>query len=290
MTSSSQKLNSEFKNKTILITGGSGSIGSALAEALLQYPVESIRILDIDENSLFKLGRHLDDPKIRLLLGNITDKDRLNLAAKDVDIIFHTAAIKNIEISEYNPIETISTNVIGTVNLIQNALMNKPAKFINISTDKAVNSSTLYGTTKQLGEKLIAWAGTHILSTKFATIRFGNVFESRGNVLDVWKEELNNGNPISITDPSMKRFFFHISDAANFVMKCIPLVNHGEIFVPKMKSFSIQELANSISKNQKIIGKRRGEKFEEILISEEEKNFAIEKKDMWIIDSLKINY
>lgn len=287
MKKNTKKLNrsliKELRNKTILITGGAGSIGSHLTKRILDYPVKTVRVLDIDEHALFKLGRMIKDKRLRLLLGNILDTERLELAGKNIDIILHTAAIKNIEISEYNPIETINTNVNGTVNLVKMAMKNSPKKFLNISTDKAAESTTLYGTTKNLGEKLITWAGNSLKPTKFASTRFGNVIETRGNVFEIWDEEKKNGEPLSITHPSMKRYFFNIDQTVEFCLDCLPHVNNGEIFVPKMKSFRLKEIANKISTKHKIIGLRNGEKMTEILMTKEEKTRAVEKKNMWII-------
>ena len=273
----------ELKNKTVLITGGAGSVGAILTKQILSYPVKSVRVLDIDEHALFLLKRRVKDSRLRLLLGNILDKERIEMAFKNTDIVIHTAAIKNIEISEFNPIETIDANINGTVNLIKTAIRSRPKKFINVSTDKAANSSTLYGATKQLCEKVTSWAGKHVEETKFASVRFGNVIETRGNVFEVWEEEAKNGKPLSITDPKMKRYFFHVDEAAEFILKCIPLTNEGEIFVPEMKIFNIKDLAMKISKKHKIIGLRPGEKMGEILMSDEEKRKSRKKDGMWII-------
>lgn len=272
-----------LKDKTVLITGGSGSIGSEIAKRLLKFPIKSLRILDTDEYTLFKLKRQISDSRIRLLLGNILDEDRLNMAAKDVDIIIHTAAIKNIEISEFNPIETIDVNINGLVKLIKTIIKTKPKIFINISTDKAVEPTTLYGATKQIGERLTKWGGQHIRETKFGTVRLGNVFETRGNVFEIWKSETEKNKPISVTDTQMKRYFFHVDEAAEFIIKCITLVNKGETFVPKMKSYNLKELANKVSKTQKVVGIRQGEKLEEQLITHDEIVRAKELKDMWVI-------
>ena len=282
---SKQKLeiSKELKNKTILITGGAGSIGSVLTKEILSYPVKVVRILDIDEHALFMMSRKINDKRLRLLLGNILDKERIEMAMKKVDIIIHAAAIKNIEISEFNPIETIDVNINGTVNLIKMAIRSKPKKFINISTDKAANASTLYGATKQLGEKVTSWAGIHVEETKFGNVRFGNVIETRGNVFEVWNEEAKNKKALSITDLKMKRYFFHVEEAANFVLQCILRTNKGETFVPEMKSYKITELASKISKKHKIIGLRPGEKLDEILMSEEEKKNAKKIDGMWVI-------
>lgn len=275
----------ELKNKTILVTGGAGSIGSVLVKKLLEYPVHSIRILDIDEYALAKLNTKLKDSRLRILLGSILDQRRVDMAGDGIDIVFHLAAIKNIEISEFNPIETIDTNVNGTVNMIQMLINKKPKKFINISTDKAADASTLYGNTKQLGERLTSWAGTHIKETKSATVRFGNVIESRGNVFEIWNEEVENGKPLSITDSTMKRYFIHVDEVIDFILNTLLLAKSGEIFIPKMKKYEVKKLADKISKSQKIIGLRQGEKLEEILLNTNEKDNAIEKKDMWIIKS-----
>jgi FlaA1/EpsC-like NDP-sugar epimerase len=278
----------ELRNKAILVTGGAGSIGSILVEKLLEYPVQSVRVFDIDEYALAKLNKKLKDPRLRIILGNILDQDRLFMAGDGIDIVFHLAAIKNIEISEFNPIETINTNVNGTVNMIKMLIEKKPKKFINISTDKAADASTLYGNTKQLGERLTSWAGSHTYPrTKTATVRFGNVIESRGNVFEIWREEKNNNKPLSITEPSMKRYFIHVGDVVEFIINSLLLAKKGDIFIPKMKNYNIKELADKISKSQRIIGLRQGEKLEEILLNSDEKKYAIEKSDMWIVEPNK---
>ena len=272
-----------LRGKTILITGGAGSVGTQLTKKLLEYPVKAIRVLDIDEHALFRLGRLAQNSKLRLLLGSITDKDRVELAGNGVDYIIHLAAIKNIEISEYNPIETIDANINGIVNLIKMSMRHKPAKFLNISTDKAVEPSTLYGTTKLLGERLVSWAGMHIPITKFATVRFGNIFETRGNVLEIWNYEAGNKKALSITDPAMKRYFFHIDEAVDFILQCLPMADHGDIFVPKMKLYKMKEIASKLSQKHKIVGVRRGEKMEEKLLTSQEMKNAVEAKNFWII-------
>lgn len=273
----------ELKNKTILITGGAGSIGSKLTKKILEYPVKAVRVLDIDEYALFRLGRMVDNSRLRMLLGSILDKDRIELAGQNVDLVIHTAAIKNLEISEYNPIETIDVNINGTVNLIKMVMKNKPKKFLNLSTDKAANPSSLYGTSKLLSERLVSWAGTHVPGIKFASVRFGNVFETRGNVLEIWRDQAKNNVPLSITDTAMKRYFFHVDEAVKFIVNCLPLVKDGEVFIPKMKLYKIKDIADKISKNQNVIGIRKGEKIEEILITKDEKKMAVERKNMWIL-------
>ena len=273
------KISKILKNKKILVSGGAGSIGSKLVKKLLEYPIDSIRILDINEHALFELNHEINDSRVRLLLGNILDKDRI-----DMDIIFHAAAIKNIEISEYNPIETIDTNINGTVNMIKMAIRNRAKIFLNVSTDKAVEPSTLYGTTKQLTERLTSWAGLHNEDTQFASVRFGNVMDTRGNVFEVWEKEAQEKKPLSITHPLAERYFFKSDEAIDFILKCLLLIKRGEIFIPKMKSYSIKKLAQKYSKRQKIIGLRQGEKQKEIQISKEEEKISLEKSDMWILN------
>ena len=272
-----------LKNKKILVSGGAGSVGTTLIKKLLEYPVDSIRVLDINEHALFELKHEITDPRLRLLLGSILDKERIEMAGKNVDIVFHTAAIKNIEISEYNPIETIDTNINGTVNMIKMAIRNKVKIFLNISTDKAAEPSTLYGTTKQLTERLTSWAGVHNEETKFASVRFGNVMDSHGNVFELWEKELKEKKPLSITHPLAERYFFKSDEATNFILKCLLVINVGEVFIPKMKSYKIKSLAQKYSKKQKIIGLRQGEKLKEILITKDEIKKSLVKNDMWIL-------
>ncbi len=272
-----------LKNKKILVSGGAGSVGTTLIKKLLEYPVDSIRVLDINEHALFELKHEITDPRLRLLLGSILDKERIEMAGKNVDIVFHTAAIKNIEISEYNPIETIETNINGTVNMIKMAIRNKVKIFLNISTDKAAEPSTLYGTTKQLTERLTSWAGVHNEETKFASVRFGNVMDSRGNVFELWEKESREKKPLSITHPLAERYFFKSDEATNFILKCLLVINVGEVFIPKMKSYKIKSLAQKYSKKQKIIGLRQGEKLKEILITKDEIKKSLVKNDMWIL-------
>ena len=278
------KISKILKNKKILVSGGAGSIGSTLVKKLLEYPIDSIRVLDINEHALFELKHEISDSRLRVLLGNILDKDRIDMAGKNVDIIFHAAAIKNIEISEYNPIETIDTNINGTVNMIKMAIRNRAKIFLNVSTDKAVEPSTLYGTTKQLTERLTSWAGLHNEDTQFASVRFGNVMDTRGNVFEVWEKEAQEKKPLSITHPLAERYFFKSDEAIDFILKCLLLIKKGEIFIPKMKSYNIKKLAQKYSKRQKIIGLRQGEKQKETQISKEEEKISLEKSDMWILN------
>jgi UDP-N-acetylglucosamine 4,6-dehydratase/5-epimerase len=274
-----------LKNKVILITGGAGSVGVELTKKLLEFQIKQIKILDINEHALFTTSRLLKDKRLRTLFGSVTDEERIEFASINTDIVIHLAALKNIEITEFNALETIETNVNGTVNMIKMTTKNKPSLFLNISTDKVASSSTLYGSTKQIGERLTQWAATHIQTTKFASVRFGNVIETKGNVFEVWDTEVSENKPLSITHPDMKRYFWHIDEAVDFILQALVNMKQGEIFIPKMKLYKVKDLASKISKKHKIIGLRPGEKLEEVLITEDEKKIAIEEENMWILKS-----
>ena len=283
VTSTRLALKNLLKNKSILITGGAGSLGNILTEKLLTYPIKQVRVLDINEHALFQVKRKFNDKRLRILFGSITDLDRIEMACNGIDIIIHAAALKNIEITEFNAIDTVDINVNGTLNVVKTAIKKEPKIFLNVSTDKVTNSTTLYGATKEIGERLTTWAAIHFQTTKFLSVRFGNIMETRGNVFEVWKQESKNNQPLSITDPKMKRFFWHSDEAANFILECLHIGKQGDIIIPKMKLYKIKELADRISTKQKIIGLRPGEKSEETLITNDELSRSVERKNMWII-------
>ena len=282
-TSTRPALKNLLKNKSILITGGAGSLGNILTEKLLTYPIKQVRVLDINEHALFQVKRKFNDKRLRILFGSITDLDRIEMACNGIDIIIHAAALKNIEITEFNAIDTVDINVNGTLNVVKTAIKKEPKIFLNVSTDKVTNSTTLYGATKEIGERLTTWAAIHFQTTKFLSVRFGNIMETRGNVFEVWKQESKNNQPLSITDPKMKRFFWHADEAVNFILECLHIGKQGDIIIPKMKLYKIKELADRISTKQKIIGLRPGEKSEETLITNDELSRSVERKNMWII-------
>lgn len=243
-------------------------------ETLLTYPIKAIRVFDNDEYALFRLQRKVRNPKIRAFLGDIRDRKRLQLALQDVDVVFHLAAIKNIEISEYNCPECVRTNVDGTINLVECSFITKPKLFIYISSDKAVDFSSLYGATKFLGEKITLWADRVSNKTRYTCIRFGNVMDSRGNVFEVWQNQLNRNEPLTVTSPKAKRFFFTKKEAIDFITKATEASEGGEIWVPEMKEYSILELAKRKSDNIKFTGLRKNEKICETLMSLSERKHA----------------
>ena len=265
------------KNHRILITGACGSIGSKLVERFLELG-SVVCAFDQDEDGLFKLDQMYNpehEDKLRLFMGNIRDRARLIRAFEGVDIVFHCAAQKHVFLSEYNPFEVIKTNVLGVNNIISCALEAKVKKVIFTSSDKAVNPSSTMGVSKLLGEKLISGA-TYYSSNKtiFASVRFGNVLNTNGSVLKVFQNQFKNNKPITITSKDMSRYFITMSQAIDLCIYCQNNMIGGEIFISKMESFNIIDLAKVLSKGKKfdieIIGIKAGEKTYEELVTEEE--------------------
>ncbi len=286
-----------FENKTILVTGGNGTIGSEIVNQLLNYNPKTIRVLSNDENGLFNLQQQLSSKKnLRFLFGDVRDKDRMRMACKDVDVVFHTAALKHVPICEYNPFEAVRTNVIGTQNLIESALLEDVDRFIFISTDKAVNPTSTMGASKLLCEKLVVEASSYKGSrrTKFSCVRFGNVLGSRGSVTEVFKSQIASGNKVTITHPEMTRFVMLTSQAVGLVFKAAEKAKGGEIFILKMPSLKITDLAevmiealngHTFKPTIEFVGLRPGEKIHEELLTEFETRNCIELPEMFVINS-----
>jgi len=272
-----KKLENMFKNKNILITGGTGTIGSGITEKIFRYKPNVVRIFSNDENAMFQMIRKYDTFKnIRFLIGDIRDKNRLSLAMNDIDIVYHCASLKHVPLCEYNPFEAIKTNVLGTQNLLETASYNDVSKVINISTDKAVNPITTMGATKLLTERLVMDANRLSTHTIYSNVRFGNVRLSRGSVIPIFKEQIKKGDPITITDFRMTRYMMSINDAIELIFKATELSKGGEIFVFKMKEYRILDIAKELIGNKhlhiKEIGSRKNEKLHEELLTEYEKN------------------
>jgi UDP-N-acetylglucosamine 4,6-dehydratase/5-epimerase len=288
-----------FRDKSILVTGGTGSIGSEIVRRLLQSGPKVVRVLSNDENSLFSLQQELKGrTDIRFLVGDIRDKERVRKAVEGIDFVFHAAALKHVPLCEYNPFEAVKTNALGTQNLIEVSLEEKVAKFITISTDKAVNPVNVMGATKLLAERLTISANYYkgARETVFACVRFGNVLDSRGSVVPLFHEQIKNGGPLTITDPDMTRFVMTLPRAIALVLKAAEIAHGGEIFIFKMSAMRIGDLAEVMvaqlaplyghdPKNIKIeiTGKRAGERSREDLITEEEAENAYEVEDMVVV-------
>jgi len=244
-----KNLVNEFKGKKILVTGGTGSIGMGIIKQLIKYKPSNIRILTNDENSIFELKRKLGDNKIFTnLLGDVRDLDRIKLAIRNIDIVIHAAAMKHIDICEQNPFDAIKTNVIGTSNVIEASLLENVSKFVYISTDKATNPSSTLGASKLLGERLTQDAVYYrgLGKTTFAIVRFGNVIGSRGSVFQIFLDQLRKGQPLTVTDSRMTRFLMSISEASSLILKVIQIAKNGEIFILKMPSIKIVDLAKTM--------------------------------------------
>ena len=293
-----QELKSFYKDKTILVTGGVGSIGSDIIRKVLEYNPKVIRVLDVNETGLFDLEQELQSEKIRLFIGDVKDKERLRRAIENVDIVFHAAALKHVPLCEYNPFEAVKTNVIGTQNLIDVAIDEEVEKFIIISTDKAVNPVNVMGATKLLAERLTVSANFYKgwKKTTFSCVRFGNVLDTRGSVIPLFRKQINNGGPLTITNPNMTRFMMSIPKAVELVLKSAEMAKGGEIFIFKMPALRIGDLAKVMIEDLapkygdapnkieiKNIGKRAGEKMYEELMTEDESENGYEDEEMFIV-------
>lgn len=285
---------SEFKGKNILVTGGTGTVGSELVRNLIKFEPNVIRVFSNDEDATFHLMHELNEyaDKIRFLVGDIRDKDRLLSATEDIDIVYHAAALKHVPLCEYNPFDAVQTNVIGTENVIRASIQNNVDKVINISTDKAVNPINTMGATKLLTEKLVVDANRGMIGTKrtkLANVRFGNVLWSRGSVIPTFMYQATQGKDLTVTDPHMTRFFMSILDTTKLIFKATELCEGGEIFILKMPAVQIGDLAQAVinlygpESHIKIIGLREGEKMYEKLMTDEEAKTAIDRGYLYIV-------
>lgn len=292
-------LKKEFKDKKVLITGGTGSVGFGIIEQLVKYEPKAIRVLTNDENSIFELKQKSKSWPITYMVGDVRDRDRINLAIRDVDIIFHAAAMKHIDICEENPFDAVKTNVLGTSNILEAALIENVSKFILISTDKSTNPSSTLGASKMLAERLTlnasAYRGTGI--TKFSIARFGNVFGSRGSVYQIFLNQIRSKLPITVTDQRMTRFIMSISDAASLILKMSIVARDRETFILKMPSTRIIDLAREMIKASHDLGLakenhpiqvskiRRNERLHELLVTKDEMEYCHDVGNMYKITS-----
>lgn len=289
-----------YRNKTILVTGGAGSIGRELVRELLELYPCSVRVLDNNECGLFEIEQELHSPKIRTFVGDVRDKERLRRATEDVDIIFHAAALKHVPLCEYNPSDAVKTNVLGTQNVIDCALDEEVDKMILVSTDKAVNPTNVMGATKLLAERLVISSNSYKGRRKIslACVRFGNVLDSKGSVIPIFRKQIEMGGPVTVTDPDMTRFVMSVSDAVDLMLYATRISNGGELFIFKMPAIRLIDLAQvmieQLSGNYgidpksvkiKIIGKRAGERLHEELLTSEEASQVIDEERLMIVKS-----
>jgi len=278
-----------FNNKNILITGGTGSFGKKYTKILLErYKPNKIIIYSRDELKQYEMAQEYTDTCMRYFIGDVRDADRLKKAMKNVNFVIHTAALKHVPIAEYNPMECIKTNINGAQNVIDAALENHVEKVIALSTDKAANPVNLYGATKLASDKLFAAANnlTGGQETQFSVVRYGNVVGSRGSVIPYFQKLIKNGSKkIPITDIKMTRFFITLEDGVNFVLKDFKRMQGGEIFIPKIPSMKIVDMAHAIAPDlpHDIIGIRAGEKLHEIMCPSDDSHLTLEFDDHFVI-------
>jgi UDP-N-acetylglucosamine 4,6-dehydratase/5-epimerase len=280
-----------FENKKILITGGTGSLGKALTKKLLEFNVNTIRIFSRDELKQSEMQSKFNDKRLRFLIGDIRDKERLSRAFEDIDIVFHAAALKQVPVAEYNPFEAVKTNVQGSQNIIDACLDNKIEIAIGIGTDKAVSPLNTYGATKLLMERIFVSANNYRgnRNTKFCCVRYGNVLGSRGSIVPIFVNQIKTNQKITITDPNMTRFNITMDDALNLIFRSVKHGKGGEVFVPKLKAYRVEDMKNSIiellnaNDNSEIINIRPGEKLHEMLINRDEIRSTFENQDDYII-------
>jgi UDP-N-acetylglucosamine 4,6-dehydratase (inverting) len=282
-----------FKNKSILITGGTGSLGQSLVEYLLKKhnDIKKIIIFSRDELKQYEMAMKFNVKKnrnLRFFLGDVRDKNRLILALNKVDYVVHAAALKQIDTAEYNPFESIKTNIIGSQNLIEACLEKKVSNVIGISTDKATSPLNLYGATKLCFEKLFVSANNYSgedRKPKFSVVRYGNVVNSRGSVIPMFLNQDRSNKNFTITDSKMTRFTIMMNDAVKLVLYALVKNLGGEILIPKLESYNIVTLMRSINLKRKfiLIGKRPGEKLNEDLMSYHESENSLESKKYYIL-------
>ena len=283
-----------FKDKTILITGGTGSLGQALTKRLLEMDVRAVRIFSRNESRQIQMESKFQDERLRFLIGDVRDYQRLEMALEDVDVVFHTAALKHVPKIEYNPFESIKTNVIGSQNVIDACLKRNVERAVCIGTDKAVSPLNTYGSTKLLMEKLFVAANNYLNREKYRTIflavRYGNVLGSSGSVIPKFIEQIKANKPVTITDPKMTRFSITMNEALDFILNSVKIAKGSEIFVPKLRAYNIVDVKNALTEllsdtSEKIMGIRTGEKLHETLINEDEIRYSWDFKNMYMIAS-----
>ena len=280
-----------FDGKKVLITGGTGSLGTALTKKILETNVDTIRIFSRDEWKQVQMESEIKDERLRFFIGDVRDKDRLSRALENVDIVIHAAALKQMPVAEYNPFEAVKTNVIGTENLIEACLDNNVESVLAIGTDKSVSPLNTYGATKLLMERLFVSAnfykGNHKI--RFVCVRYGNVMGSRGSVIPIFVNQIKSGKNITITDPNMTRFNITMDEALNLIFRALENGKGGEVFVPKLKAYTVGDIKDAIMEvlesNNKVenIQVRPGEKIHESLISFDELSNTFENEQDYII-------
>ncbi len=278
-----------FEGSSVLVTGGTGSFGRAFLERILEeHSPARVVIFSRDELKQYEMRQRWEgDPRVRFFLGDIRDRDRLRMALRGVDYVVHAAALKQVDTAEYNPMEYVKTNILGSENVIQASLDAGVKKVVALSTDKASSPVNLYGATKLTADKLFISSNHYAVagSTRFAVVRYGNVMGSRGSVIPFFRTLANDGKPLPITDKRMTRFWITLPQAVDFVINCFDDMQGGELYVPRIPSMRVVDLAEAIAPNAAIeeIGIRPGEKLHEEMISVEDSRRTIRRDDRYVV-------
>jgi UDP-N-acetylglucosamine 4,6-dehydratase/5-epimerase len=279
-----------WKDAVVLVTGGTGSFGKKFCDFMLkQYRPKKLIVFSRDElkqHEMRQMFPETEFPTLRFFLGDVRDRERLERAFHGVDIVVHAAALKQVPACEYNPFEAILTNVMGAKNIIDAAIDQRVKRVLALSTDKAVNPVNLYGATKLCAEKLFVQGNSYSgdSSTRFSCVRYGNVVGSRGSVIPLFLQQREQGR-ITVTDPRMTRFWITLEQGVNFVIRCTEKMHGGEVFIPKIPSMNIMDLAEAVAPNCEVneVGIRPGEKLHEVLVSEDEARHTVEMEDMFVL-------
>jgi UDP-N-acetylglucosamine 4,6-dehydratase len=277
-----------WTDKIVLVTGGTGSFGKKFISVLLaEFHPAKVIVFSRDELKQHEMRvSGYDHPSLRYFIGDVRDVTRLRRAMHGVDIVVHAAALKQVPACEYNPMEAIKTNILGSSNVVEAALDSGVTKVVALSTDKAVNPINLYGATKLAAEKLIIQSNAYAAgtATRFSCVRYGNVVGSRGSVVPIFIQQRQNGH-LTITDERMTRFWLTLEQGVRFVIRCIEQMHGGEVFVPKIPSMRIIDLAKAIAPQAEleVVGIRPGEKLHEVLINEDEARSTVELDDMYVV-------
>lgn len=274
--------------KTLLITGGTGSFGKKMTQVLLRdHAVKKLIVFSRDELKQFEMQQEYNDPRLRFFIGDVRDKERLYRAFDGVDVVIHAAAMKQVPAAEYNPMEAVKTNIHGAANVIDAALDTGVQRVIALSTDKAAAPVNLYGATKLVSDKLFVAANSYAgkRDTRFSVVRYGNVVGSRGSVIPFFLDRKATGR-LPVTDPRMTRFWITLEQGVRFVLNSLERAHGGEIFVPKMPTARIMDLAKAIAPEAAIdvVGIRPGEKLHEVLITEDDARHTLEFDDHFVIE------
>jgi UDP-N-acetylglucosamine 4,6-dehydratase len=281
-----------WQDASVLVTGGTGSFGRKFVERLLRYRPRRLVVFSRDELKQHEMARvfpDVGDSPLRYFIGDVRDADRLRRAFHGIDIVIHAAALKQVPACEYNPIEAVNTNILGARNIIDAAIDQGVKRVLALSTDKAVSPVNMYGATKLVAEKLFVQGNSYAAhgNTRFACVRYGNVVGSRGSVIPLFKEQ-RASKKLTVTDPRMTRFWITLEQGVDFVMRCTTEMQGGEVFVPRIPSMRVVDLARAIAPECEIAvtGIRPGEKLHELLISEDEARNTLEFDDMYLLQPL----